>query len=328
MRLLAPIVALAFLATPVPLRGDPLAGETGLRLVIADEPPLVLNIDTGRTTRLRGVPAKRAEVVWVAGVGGRAAVAVAESGLDARIYAVRGRAARVLFLGTGRNVWPAADGRAVWIQSFASRSRCTLRRVALDGRLTRTPRPFPCATRSDPAAGSLGLVVHRTLVLDPLTGRTVLRAPWGILAAAGKKLVLAGPGKQFTLMDGTTRAERRLPWPSIVSGLDQPAVDPRGRLVALAFADPAWEGGGRQALDVWVLDTESAELKELPGMPAFVSLKRTNMAWTDDGRLVLLGESEGTDVVAVWRPGEKRLAVKPVRLPQRSGGSDTLAPVR
>src|SRR5688500_20369460 len=49
-------------------------------------------------------------------------------------------------------------------------------------------------------------------------------------------------------------------------------------------------------------------------MPAFVALKQTNMAWTDDGRLVLLGESRRT-LVAVWRPGEDRLAVRAVRLP-------------
>jgi hypothetical protein len=97
--------------------------------------------------------------------------------------------------------------------------------------------------------------------------------------------------------------------------------------VALAFADPAWGGEGKQVFDVWLLDTETARMTHLPGMPAVVSLKRTSMAWTDDGRLVLLAESDGRDVVAVWRPGHRRLAVKDVRLPQRSGGSDSFAPI-
>ena len=62
-------------------------------------------------------------------------------------------------------------------------------------------------------------------------------------------------------------------------------------------------------------------------MPAFVSLKRTSMAWTDDGRLVLLAESSRREVVAVWRPGRPRLALEVVRLPERTSGSDSFAPL-
>ena len=53
------------------------------------------------------------------------------------------------------------------------------------------------------------------------------------------------------------------------------------------------------------------------------------MAWTHDGRLVLLAESGGKDMVAVWRPGQQRLALKIVHLPDRSdSGSDSFAPLR
>jgi hypothetical protein len=60
-------------------------------------------------------------------------------------------------------------------------------------------------------------------------------------------------------------------------------------------------------------------------MPLVVALKFTDMAWTRDGRLVLLGEDDSGGFVAVWRPGEERLAVKRVRLPQRRSGSDSFA---
>jgi hypothetical protein len=64
-------------------------------------------------------------------------------------------------------------------------------------------------------------------------------------------------------------------------------------------------------------------------MPAFVALKYTSTSWTDDGRLVLLAQVDGRDVVAVWRPGESRLALKPLKLPSReSAGSDTFAVLR
>ncbi len=310
---------------PVPLAGTSLPARTGLRLLVAGNPPFVLDVDTGQVIPVDGVAAGSHGTLWVVGVGGSGAVVVASSRWQrADIYAVS-RVGRVSQLGTGANAWPAGDGRAVWIQS-AVQSGCTLRQAGLDGRMIRAPRRFPCATVSDPAGGSLGLVVGRTRVLNPLTGRAVLKTRWGVWAVAGTKLVLAGPERGFTLLDGKTRATRRLPWPSILGFRDHPAVDPRGRFVALAFAVPAWDGGGRQVLDVWLLDTETGALTQLPGMPAFVSLKRTSLAWTDDGRLVLLGESNGNDVVAVWRPGQRRLGIKTVSLPDRSdSGSDSFA---
>lgn len=310
--------------TPGPLRGIALGRETGLRLVVADNPPFVLDVDSGRVTRLPAVRPLSRGVLSVHEVAGRAAVVVARPGPDAVLYGVSGRAARVSPLGTGREVAPAADGRSVWVKGVTSRSRCTLRQVDLDGRQLRAPRPFPCRWRIQPG-GPLGLVVHRTRLIDPRTQRTLLRSRWGVIAVAGTRLVTVGPDKRFALIDARTGAERRLRWPSILTGLDHPAVDPRGRFVALAFADPA--RGGQQALDVWLLDNRTGKLTQLPGMPAFVALKQTSMAWTDDGRLVLLGETRERDFVAVWRAGQRRLAVKTVNLPERTSGSDSFAPV-
>jgi hypothetical protein len=311
---------------PVPLRGVPLTGKTGLRLLVADDPPFVFDVDSGNVSRVSGLRALDRGVRSVVGIAGRSAVVVAHFAGDAGLYSVRGRGVRATYLGTGRKVAPAADGRSVWITKVVGRDHCALRHVALAGRELGGNRSFPCASTFE-SAGALGVVVNRTRVLDPRTGRTVLTTRWGVLAAAGRKLVLAGPGRRFTLLDAATGTEQTFSWPSIVGGLDRPAVDPRGRYVALAFADPAWEGGGTQALDVWVLDVRTGSLAQLPGMPALVSLKATDMNWTDDGRLVLLGESEGRDVVAVWRPGEARLGVRTVRMPERSGGSDSFAPL-
>lgn len=322
---------------PGPLRGELLRRPTGLRLVVADNPPFVLDVDAGSVTPVSGVPALSRGTSSVVGVGGRAAVVVASrSWLRADLYGVRGREPRVSPLGTGWRVTPAADGGSVWVQSFVTRSRCTVRQVGIDGRALRAPRPFPCATAGDPPGGSLGLVVRRTQVVSPLTGRTVLGTRWGILAIAGRKLVLAGPAdatrSYFTLLDARTGGQRRLAWPSSLGWGLGATVDPRGRLVVLDFGDPAWKRSAKQVLDLWVLDTKTGKLTQLPSMPAFVALKFTNVAWTDDGRLVLLAErspseSGGTGIVAVWRPGQRRLALKTVRLPRRIGGSDSFASV-
>ena len=97
---------------PTPLHGIPLRGPTGLRLVVADRPPFVLDVDTARATPLRRVPTLRRGALWVVGVGGRSAVVVARSvWRHADLYGVRGRATRVVELGDSADVVPAADGR-------------------------------------------------------------------------------------------------------------------------------------------------------------------------------------------------------------------------
>jgi hypothetical protein len=115
-------------------------------------------------------------------------------------------------------------------------------------------------------------------------------------------------------------ARRVLARPSAIRFADEAAAAPDGRHVALDFADPAFHGTGTQVMDVWLLDTRTGGLAQLPGMPAIAHLKSTSFAWAPDGRLVLLSQDAG--LVAVWRPGERRLAARRLRLPRPSGGSD------
>ena len=309
---------------PVELQGDPLRAPTGLRLLVADDPPFVLDVDTGKTVRPRALRALSS--VSVLSVAGRAGVVVA--GRDA--YAVQGRAEKVARLGAVREVVPSAGGLAVWLKVSAG-TGCVLKEVRLTGSATGARSRTPCGSFVQPG-GSAGVVVRRTTLIDPATGRVLYRAPFGILAAVGEKLVLAGPGKGFMLVDVKTGSEQRLRWPSILPFQDRPAEDPSGRFVVLGFATPAWadDFGNTvgQVMDAWLLDTETAQLTQVPGMPAFVGLKATHMEWTSDGRLVILGEDDRRAFVAVWRPGQERLAVKTVKLPKRRGYSDSFAPLR
>ena len=227
----------------------------------------------------------------------------------------------------GRGMAPAGDSAGAWIRRFVDSSHCMLREVGVDGRELHAPDAFPCASTLT-SGRTLGLVMNRTHVIDPVTGRPVLDTHWGVLGVAGERVVLAGPDKQFELIDASGHVLLTLRWPSILYGLDASAVDPRGRYVALGLADPAWLKDGKQAMDVWVLDTATLKLTHMPATPAFVHLKFTSMASTDDGRLIFLAErDDGKNVVAMWRPGGNRLAVKTLRLPQRTGGSDQFAPV-
>ena len=285
----------------------------------------MLDVDSGSSTYVRGVPVRKNGVVSVVPVGGRGAAIAAGWAADARVYGISRHDATAVDLGAGRDVAPAATRDAVWIQTVGG-SGCTIRGIALTGRTTQRARPFRCAATIAPG-GRAGIIVNRTRVYDPKSGKVVLRTPAGVVAAAGTTLVLlTSPGKRFALLDSRTRRQVPLRWPSTLGAQDHPAADPRARFIALAFADPSWGGAGKQVLDVWLLDTRTRELSQLPGMPAFVTLKHTSLSWTHDGRLVLLGRSAGRDMVAVWRRGQRRLAIKTVRLRTRSG-SDSFAPV-
>ena len=318
---------------PGPLRGVPLEGKTGLRLLVAHTRPFVLDVDRGSVTSERGVPSAKYGTT-VVGVGGRSAVvSVAPTTRNGQLYAVPGIGKRASSLGPGMAVAPAPRGRSVWVERFVQTSHCTLRQVRLDGRVLRGPRPFRCVPWLAPG-GSFGVQAAPTRIVDPMTGRTVFRSPrdrlnqrMPILAVAGRKVLLQdGSGRPLTLVDTATGTRQQIDWPKTVGSLDAPAVDMGGRRIAVAFANPSWTGAAGQASDVWILDTETARLTRLPGMPAFVALKWTNMAWTVDGRLVLVTKSADKQIVALWAPGQKRLHVKSVRLPNRdSVSSDTFA---
>lgn len=308
---------------PVALAGAPLNGASHLHLLVANNPPFVLDVDTGRVTPIRAPVVMRRGVLWVTAVAGEAGVIVAGYP-KGQIYVMRARGVRPIFLGRGSAVVPSGGGRSVWIKS-GNGSACGLRQVALDGNQIGQAQSLACNVTIQPG-GSLGLIYSRTRVVDPLTGGTLLTTRHGVLAAAAKHLVLSGPG-DFTLLDTATGTQRKLAWPSVLYGLDAPSADHQGRLVALAFGDPAWQGGPRQAMDVWLLDTRTGALTHLPGMPALVDLKFTSMEWTRDGRLVVLGEAGGRGFVAVWRRGAAKLQIKRLHLPQRTSGSDSFAPL-
>lgn len=305
---------------PTPITGVPLEPDSGLILLVGTVPPFVLNVDTGAPAHLGEIASERNQVSTL-GIGGRAAVvSVGNVGdVNMMLYGVRQRGAAVADLGLGAVVWPSNDGAAVWVQQRITKSKCELRKVALDGQMMRPARAFPCARAFDPKAGALGLVVNGKRVIAPETGQTVLRASRDIVAGTGRTLILGQWERaeaQLTLLDTKTKAHRRLRWPSALPYLGQPAVDPKGRFIALTFVDPAWNGGPQQAIDIWLLDTKTARLTHVPSMPALVSLKSTSIAWTDDRRLVLLtGRLGGMTNVAVWRLGARQLAIKAVAMP-------------
>jgi len=315
-------------AAPPPITEVPLTGTTGLRLVAASNPPLIVDVDTGNVSRVRGLDVRGNPVLSVLGAGGATIVwlerrTTRRSIPNAEISVVRSGSDRAARLTTAHQVAPSADA-GLWLKRHLDRYRCTLQEIALDGTARRPLRSVPCVTRLTDAGGR-ALLVRGEAVVDPGSRRVLARTPL-LLALAGDVLVTA-TGRQGSIVvtDLATGRSRELDYPSRITGqggFDEAVVDPTGKLVALSFSDPAFGLTGTQVTDVWLLDTASGTLRHLPDMPAAVSLKRTSMAWAGDGRLVMLAEVGGRTLVAVWRPGQERLAVRPLRLPERTSGSD------
>ena len=116
---------------------------------------------------------------------------------------------------------------------------------------------------------------------------------------------------------------RRLTLPSSPGEFSDGIGSPDGRWIVARMGNPAWPGP-RQLLGLWLLDTRTLRWHHVPSMPVPVSLKETDLAWTPDNRLVLLGRFDRTsdvsidqtkDVLALYRPGAPDLSIRPVRLP-------------
>jgi hypothetical protein len=155
-------------------------------------------------------------------------------------------------------------------------------------------------------------------------GHSTLLQPDGAVVRLGDpqaqpvvgNLVLSGADRRTPLVlhDMRTGASSRLRWPSRPDhGLGEVTGDPNGQLAVVEFAKYSPE----HRLDLWVLDTRTRRWQHLPGMPARMVPKATDVQWTADGQVVVLS----SDVIAVWRPGAPRLAIRRVQPSKQPGGT-------
>lgn len=328
-------------------RGGPLPGGE-LHLLVAD-PPTVLDVQSGTAAAVPHLPDAQ-RVHHVLEVGDAAVIVGTRSCLDCvpsgEAFVLRD--GRAVSLGAAWSVAPSLDAQGVWILRYVEKRRCMLREVGLDGRVRRPDRSIDCRARLRKEIPA-GLLVDVTLprygppdsaLLDPATGSAVGRYPHvdaltrhftlargtapvpGSSRVAGKAAkdsdaggVSAEPHGGFVLTDLRSETQRPLPWPSRLDRTDGSAAAPDGRFLAVKFAAPA-VSGPRQPMDLWVLDTVARRWRQLPGMPVLANVEHTGMAWTPDGRLVILGTFAGFgDAVAIWCPGSDELVVRRVELP-------------
>ena len=139
--------------------------------------------------------------------------------------------------------------------------------------------------------------------------------PAGLLVYVSRSSSGAGPYSALVTADG---ALRRLP--QVVDGvaggdLALSTVEP-GRLIALTDLRS----------DLWPLNLTTRSWQQLPDMPLRLGPSKPQATWTADGRLLLLAglaDDPASGLVAVWRPGQPRIAVRRLRSPiqDRPAGS-------
>jgi hypothetical protein len=308
------------------LQGRPLTGPTRLWLLVASDPPRVVDVDRGTRRPVDGLPPGE-DPFSVATVGSDAIVAA-----DQQVFVLERWSPRARPIGAG-DAMAALDGRGIWLLERGQ--RCTLREVGLDSRLRRPPRRVPCTIGllAETPAGVLAWTEptaagEQSALLDLGSGQVVARYP-EVHGVAGSQVLwgeperLAGP---FTLTDLRTGSSHEVPRPTPygMAGFGVPSPD--GRLLAVEFADLSWSRVKGQVSDIWLLDLRTRRWRRLPGMPLITGVKFMSMAWTGDGRLVLAGDFERFGkAVAVWRPGQDHLATKRLPLPD-AAGSDSFVP--
>jgi hypothetical protein len=298
----------------LPVQGAALE-DTGLHLIVAGSPSFRVDVDARRVARI-DVPAAPGRTPSTVQRTGRAAVVIAgpcaSCGRNQRAFLVRPGASRALPLGHAWNSAPAARG--AWLMRFEGAGRCSLRLVSPTG----AARPSHASRWASSLEGQSppGLIVNRSLLEDPASGRVLLRAP-GMLAAAGAR-VLRSPARGSLLLERLgDRRRRRLRWPSRYGYVHDARVSDSQARIAVWFED----GPVDQHIDVWTLDPADGRFQHVPGFPIAAEIKQTSLAWTPDGRLAILTRTRGRDALIVWRPSAPRAASGFLDLPPRSGSN-------
>jgi hypothetical protein len=295
-----------------------------LRLIVSSLPPSILDVDS---KRLRRVAARAAgPALWLSPVPGGALASVGTP-LSAHGILIRADgSARSLVV--ARSVVGAWNMPAAWALSRQPDGRCVARLVPG----TRAAIPAPCGSlEADGPAGLVVLTRGGEALLDHRTGRlrARVRGDGSMLAPLHAGLVfemvasVSDGQNRIRLVDLATGHGRALRWPSELGEIDGVVAEPGGPLVAVGFASP---GSSPQGEDIFLLDSRTGRFTHVPGYPILEDLKRSSVAWTSDGRLVMTIGLGSATTLAVYRPGDRRVSRERIHMPAYAG-SDTFVPI-
>jgi hypothetical protein len=335
-----------------PLTGPLLRGATHLTLAVSENGGgvFLVNVDANRARPVRGLgvqPRQGPQValsphgsgvlatvthwncnMWVDCAKGQVSFHDRESQF---LIAANGSARPLTTFALARHqsTTPALGSTSTWVLNWPHTGPCSLRLMPGSTAAVRVP----CGSPWEDTPGGLwisnGGVAMR---IDPFTGRVRQRLrPQDQLTLLPGDLALesaetaTGPSR-LAIVNLANGARRPLRWPSRFRFGYQAFAAPHGPLVALEFGEPWYPQAHEsvnQAADLWILNTSTGALTHVPGFPALELLKQSGIAWTADGRLVIAARGGGHTVVGVWKPSERKLAIRSV--PSLDGYSQFVA---
>jgi hypothetical protein len=336
---------------PLPrLAGPALTAPTRLRIVAAgNTPPFILDVDRGTVRTVLGLGLGSGTSLWsprvnpLAAVPGGVLAAVRHDPCQhCAVYSVLyliapdGGVRRLATVGAWAGPVPVAarGAAAIWMLNRPRSRACTLARVP-----GREPGVrVPCGgVQTETQAGVWIAAANRELIVDPLTGRIVasVALPPTNPASVSTTVVYplagslalesvgphyggqdGGPFDRLSLVDLRRGQRHTLAWPSYFGDIISIAPELNGPLVAVDFGSPAYPGPA-QAEDIWMLDTNTGDFTHLPGYPAQVDIKASDIAWTSDNRLVIIAHGGGRSVLGIWKRGQATLPLR--TLPATNG---------
>jgi hypothetical protein len=311
------------------LEGEPGAGPA-VRLLVGGIRPGVLDARTGQLTPLPALrAASNAPVELRRGPGFTTAMVYDGTGRFARGSLLPDGGGSV-DLGRLDGVLPMRDGTVLTLVCLAGTGGgCVLgsrtatgtvrwqRRVPSAVTLVRdTPYGLLALEWDGDRGGALRLVDSRTGRLRREVGRAA-----SVLTADDRRVVYERAGCDYgcpilvaDLSDGS-----RTVLPLLPGRPGSAAISPDGRRLALGFQGlhsqdpaPSPERDGRAV----VVDLRNGSWEPVPGLTTAAKAVPVPV-WTPDGSRLLLAVAgtDGVSRVAAWRPGDRRLTVLPVRLP-------------
>ena len=261
-------------ASDLPVPGVALR-NTNLHLIVAGSPPLAVDVDTRRVaaiyvpgTSTNGGPSSVIQLGRAAALIG--SVECASCGHNQPVFLVPPGDLNATPIGRASQVAPAGVNRGGWFLRSQSSGRSTIQRVGLDGQAYRARRSR-CASDLEGQTPP-GLIVNRSLLEDPASGRVLLRAS-GMLAATGAYVLRSPANGRLVLQGFRSRVQDRLRWPSAYVFAQGAVVRPNDGQIAVWFIS----GPIDQHIDVWLLDVATRGFKHVPGFPVSAELKRTSL---------------------------------------------------
>jgi hypothetical protein len=325
------------------MTGQPLPRDAGLRLLLGGQQPAWLQVPSGRTEAIRGLP-KSASYQFIRVAGGWAVQPFPPVGVGCGncapgplpVYYLADGSTAVSRAGTADVAGPAAAPGALWLVSYqpgadTSTAAGTAQEVSVTGAALgpRLRLPAGYVISQGTRAGLLlaqeqpGSGPGRYELWNPGT-RRVTRSFVNVLAASPAEIAwqpACTASCQVRVLQLAGDRARGIALPPR-STAEQGAFSPDGRLLALLVGAGVTADGRTATNQLMVAAIASGRAAAVPGTTVGGAIA-VNFGWQPGSRQLIADVTAGTQgqpqwQIGVWQPGAARLTTALARVPDKS----------